>query len=62
MNDKVHNGAQSVWRVLTEASIKQLDDKLFEATRMHYAEIVLVVEEGRYRFIRGPAPSDPVRQ
>jgi hypothetical protein len=62
MNDKVHNGAPSVWRVLTEASVQQLDEKLAEAIEMQYAEIILVVQEGRFRWIRGPAPSDPVKR
>ena len=61
MNDKVHNGAPSVWRVLTEASIQQLDDKLAEAIKMQFAEITLVIEKGKFRWIRGPAPDEPVK-
>jgi hypothetical protein len=47
-------------RVLTVAAIRQLDAKLSEAVRAKYAEITLVVEEGRLRWIRGPAVSEPV--
>jgi hypothetical protein len=62
MNDKVHNGAPSVWRVLTEASIQQLDEKLAEAIKLRFAEITLVIENGKFHLIRGPAPSEPVKR
>jgi hypothetical protein len=60
MNDKVPEGNGGPWRILTEASVQQIDRKLTEAVDMRFAEVVLVVENGKYRFIRGPSPSEPV--
>lgn len=48
--------------ILTEAMIRQLEDKLRQAVEYGYAEVVIVVEKGRPRWIRGPAPSEPVRR
>lgn len=47
-------------KILTGAILQQLERKLQEACRIGYAEITLVVEKGRLRWIRGPAPSEPV--
>jgi len=62
MDDKVPNEGNNrgPWRVLTEAAIRQIDRKLTEAVDMRFAEVVLVIENGKYRFIRGPSPSEPV--
>ena len=49
-------------QVLTPALAQQLNEKLSEAIRMGYATIELVVEKGELRWIRGPAPSEPVRK
>ncbi len=48
--------------ILTEAVIQQLREKLRQAVGFGFAEVVLVVEKGRLRWIRGPAPSEPVRR
>jgi len=47
--------------VLTPALIEQLNSKLAEAMAMGFATVELVVEKGRLRWIRGPAPSEPAR-
>jgi len=48
-------------RVLTPAIIQQIDEKLAEAVEHGYAIIELEVQKGKLRFIKGPAPSEPVR-
>lgn len=48
--------------VLTPGVMRQLEMKLREACRLGYAEVTLVVEKGRLRWIRGPAPSEAVRE
>lgn len=55
------SGQQPVLAVLTLPAIKQIDAKLAEAVQIGYAAVELVVEKGRLRWIRGPAPSEPVR-
>ena len=47
--------------VLTPVTVKQIDEKVSQAIRCGYATVTLVVEKGRLRWIRGPAPSEPVR-
>ena len=49
------------WQVLTLPAIQQLDNKLAEAVAIGYAEITLVIEKGKLRWIRGPTPSEPVQ-
>lgn len=51
----------SPWRVLTPAFAKQIDDKLAVAVKLSYAVVELIIEKGRPRWIRGPAPSEPVQ-
>jgi hypothetical protein len=48
--------------VLTEASIRQIDRKLAEAVACGYATVCLVVRNGRFQLIEGPAPSVKVRE
>jgi hypothetical protein len=48
--------------VLSEAAIRQLREKLREAIEIGWAEVILVVENGCLRWIRGPAPSEPVQK
>ena len=48
-------------KVLTPAIIQQIDEKLAEAVEHGYAIIELEVLQGKLRFIKGPAPSEPVR-
>lgn len=45
--------------VLKPNIIRQLDEKLAQAMQLGYAEITLIIEKGRLRWIRGPAPSVP---
>jgi hypothetical protein len=59
--DTKQKSEQNGCRVLTPATILQIDGKLAEAIRMRFAEVTLVVENGKLRFIRGPSPSEPVR-
>lgn len=47
---------------LSEATIQQIAEKVAEACRLGFAEVILVIEKGRLRWIRGPAPSEPIRQ
>ena len=49
------------WAVLTPALTRQIDEKLAEAVEIGYATVELVVQKGQLRWIRGPAPSEPVR-
>lgn len=48
-------------KVLTPAIIEQIDEKLAEAVQHGYAIVELEVQKGKLRFIKGPAPSEPVR-
>jgi hypothetical protein len=48
-------------QVLTAAMIEQLNEKVAEAMRIGYATVELVIEKGELRWVRGPAPSEPVR-
>lgn len=50
------------WLVLTPAIVQQIDEKLAEALEMASAEVVLVAKRGRLRWIRGPTPSEPIRE
>lgn len=52
---------QSDWQVLTPALAQQIDEKLSEAVRIGFAAVELIVEKGSPKWIRGPAPSEPVR-
>jgi hypothetical protein len=47
---------------LSEAAIRQIAEKVAQGCRLGFAEVVLVIEKGRLRWIRGPAPSEPIRQ
>jgi hypothetical protein len=49
-------------QILTAAMIEQLNEKLAEAMRLGYATVELVIEKGELRWVRGPAPSEPVRR
>ena len=63
MAEPTQNPVEVVWkRVLTPAVIEQIGEKLAEAMRYPYAEITLVVKRGKLRWIRGPTPSEPVRE
>lgn len=46
--------------VLTPAIIQQINDKINEAARYPYAEVVLVLKRGELRYIRS-AKSEPPR-
>jgi hypothetical protein len=48
-------------QVLTAAMIEQLNEKVAEAMRIGYATVELVIEKGELQWVRGPAPSEPVR-
>lgn len=59
--DAVEPISQLSLLVLTPASIQQIDEKLAEAVRHGYAVVTLEVQKGKLRWIKGPAPSEPVR-
>lgn len=46
--------------VLTPAVIQQINEKLAEASRYPYAEVVLVLKRGVLRFVRSGL-SEPIR-
>lgn len=48
-------------QVLTAAMIEQLNEKVAEAMKIGYATVELVIEKGELRWVRGLAPSEPVR-
>ena len=48
--------------ILSEAVIQQLREKLRQAIEIGWAEVILVVEKGCLKWIRGPAPSEPARK
>ena len=49
-------------QVLTPAVIDQIWERLVEALKQPYAEVVLVAKRGKLRWIRGPTPSEPIRE
>ena len=58
---KTSRADQPEWVVLTPVVIQQIDEKLAEAIKIGYATIELIVQKGKLRWIRGPAPSEPAR-
>ncbi len=44
---------------LTREMVEQIDRKVKAAMLLGYAEVILVVEKGMLRWVRGPAPSEP---
>jgi hypothetical protein len=46
--------------VLTPSVIEQINEKLAEASRYPYAEVILVLKRGALRFIRSGV-SEPIR-
>lgn len=47
---------------LSEAALAKVKAKVEEALALGFAEVTLVIEHGRLRWIRGPAPSEPVQE
>lgn len=47
--------------VLTPSVIEQINEKLAEAARYPYAEVILVLKRGALRFIRSGV-SEPIRK
>lgn len=61
MSSEVDSSEQPNWEVLTPTLAHQIDRKLSTAIRIGFAVVELVVEGGKLRWIRGPAPSEPAR-
>lgn len=61
MEDKDKDRVEGL-SVLTRGVVLQIDRKVAEAIEIGYAEVTLVIEKGCLRWIRGPAPSEPVRR
>jgi hypothetical protein len=59
MSDDQSAGRQPV---LTPGLIQQIEAKLRQAMVYGNAEVTLVVKSGKLRWIRGPAPSEPVAE
>jgi hypothetical protein len=49
-------------QILISAVIEQLNEKVAEALKYPYAEVTLIVKRGQLRWIRGPSPSEPIRE
>lgn len=54
------DGEKADQPVLTPAVIQQINEKLAEASRYPYAEVVLVLKRGALRFVRSGL-SEPIR-